>query len=503
MKREAAYGCFLTTLVSPALHGLADYKSPGDWSTFPPTPSKLVCATPDRLQELYSRQKNVPEYKRLLESNVTIFGTYDDHDYGCNNADQTYEFRHESGVAYTDFLELPQDSAMSRRAHAGRGVYGVKLFDFARPEGQQEVDDGEAAIDPDALVTSANRLSPAPYSDKSVAVFVLDIRANKTPWKTGSRAFFDDHEGDFLGEEQWEWFETAIRRSRASVNVVVSGIQVLGSRFPHSGLAEDWTKFPAAQARLIDALMQEGVNAPVIISGDVHMTQLMQKDCVRRDDLGAAPRSIVEMTTSGMTHSWGTISSPPLSNPNLPPTWLERYQSFLSASLMHVLHFACPWKDLMISDNSMQNQRRESRGKDQESIQGLQYSLEKNVGEIEVDWEGRTVTLRSMGEDKHAPPLLTAKFGMDQLSGETPIRNSHLSRRDFEYEAGLKVADSTNEWVCINHRGRDSPLKHSASLLAAGIGMAFISLLPMMLLSALFLPLFLLKRRRSRSTIGR
>jgi hypothetical protein len=31
---------------------------------------------------LYQKQRNIPGYKQLLANNVTIFGTFDDHDYG-------------------------------------------------------------------------------------------------------------------------------------------------------------------------------------------------------------------------------------------------------------------------------------------------------------------------------------------------------------------------------------------------------------------------------------
>ena len=54
-----------------------DVKVPMDWSTFPPTSGKVVCANPLRLRELYRRQLAVPGYKRLLEKNLTIFGTFD------------------------------------------------------------------------------------------------------------------------------------------------------------------------------------------------------------------------------------------------------------------------------------------------------------------------------------------------------------------------------------------------------------------------------------------
>jgi len=296
-----------------------------------------------------------------------------DHDYGCNNADSTYEFSRESGMAFVGFLGESISSPMHRRARRGQGAYGVKVFDFARPQGQVVVPDHEAQIDPDL----DGVLSDAPsYSNKSVAVFVLDIRTHKIPWKKGSAACLPDYDGDFLGEQQWLWFETAIRRSRAAVNVVVNGLQVHANIFPNANVAEAWGKFPVAQQRLYDAVLQEGVEAPILISGDVHMTQFMRKDCTPRGTPGDSPRSLVEFTTSGMTHSWGTLSSPLRGGIESKPSWLQYYHSFVAQAFMTLHHHLCPRTDLMKADKSAIT----SGVLDNGAVKGLQYSLAKNFG---------------------------------------------------------------------------------------------------------------------------
>lgn len=214
-----------------------------------------------------------------------------DHDYGCNNADRTYEFKFESGLAFTDFIEAPY--AMRQRALAGLGVYGVKVFDFSRPRGQQEVPEQEAGVDFDVLGAAPSRSLD---SNQTVAIFVLDVRTHKTPWKKGSDRYQPDFEGDFLGERQWHWFEQSIRRSRASVNVIVNGLQVHAHRFPDGNIAESWAQYPSAQRRLFDAVLQDGVEAPILVSGDVHMAQLLRKDCARKGETRTR-RSLIELTT--------------------------------------------------------------------------------------------------------------------------------------------------------------------------------------------------------------
>ena len=183
---------------------------------------------------------------------------------------------------------------MRQRAMAGEGVYGVKVFDFARPLGQQEVPEHEAGIDVDIAVPGP--ISSALSSNQTVAIFVLDVRTWKTPWKTGADRYQLDYAGDFLGERQWNWLEQSIRRSRASVNVVVNGLQVHAYRFLDGNVAESWAQYPTAQQRLFDAVLQDGVQAPLLVSGDVHMTQLLRKDCARKGEYQTR-RSLVEMTT--------------------------------------------------------------------------------------------------------------------------------------------------------------------------------------------------------------
>jgi hypothetical protein len=424
------------------------------------------------------------------------FSSFVDHDYGCNNADGTYEFRHESALEYVEFLGQPLNSPMSRRAHAGLGVYGVKLFDFDREVGSEEVPDDKANIDPDVsseVYDEAMSSRYSTYSNKSVAVFVLDIRSNKTPWKQGSEAYLPDYEGDFLGERQWQWFEAAIRQSRAAVNVIISGVQVHANILPNGNFAEAWSRYPRAQQRLFDALLQDGVQAPIIVSGDVHMTQLLRKDCQRASGNGPR-RSLVEMTTSGMTHSWGSLNSPRLSSPKQKPTFRQKYESFVAATAMRVLHSVSHWTDLMLPSSLDSEYHGNEGGLGTKS--GLQYSLEKNFGELEFDWESRTVVARTMGEDPHAEPLLMAKWSLDQLSGHEELLGGSLTSQDFIEEAELRHHTVQGEWTCVNYRGRPTFLGQMIGYMMALASFTVLFPFPMLLPS--IVALFLFRRGQKR-----
>lgn len=161
-----------------------------------------------------------------------------------------------------------------------------------------------------------------------------------------------------------------------------------------------------------------------------------------------------------MTHSWGTVRTP-LNEPTYKPPVLARIQTLASNYLLYTLHYLCPWTDVMDSRSSKSSRSLYENGGAEGAIQGRQFSLKKNFGELEFDWSDRTVTLRTMGEDATGPPLLAAKVSMDQLSGRAIIPGSHLHPADFETETNTprhQLFDS--DWVCINHRGRDTNVAH-------------------------------------------
>jgi hypothetical protein len=469
------------------------------------------------VRELYQEQLAVPGYERLVNSNVTIFGTIDgpsisrppaefgrtayqslshlcfpsfttpiDHDYGCNNADKNFLHKYETTNAFVDFLGEPEDSPMARRAAAGYGVYGVKMFDFDRPEGHYLVPESEACIDPDAYCVPM-------YSNKTVAVFVLDVRSNKDPWIEGSKAYYsNDYIGDFLGQSQWEWFERAISNSRAAVNVVVNGLQVNSDLFPNPNIAESWGYFPKAQQRLFAAVLNNTVAAPILISGDVHMTQLMRKDCRKRDD-PHQQRPIMEMTTSGMTHSWGRIHTRLINKPNHGHSVLERVEALVGSVTMHIMHYVRPWTHLLVSSNDPEVTH---DGGIEGAIQGLQYSLERNFGELEFDWEERTVTIRSIGEE--AKPLLTSRVSMDQLSGRIPMSTFFVTEEEFRAETAEQHPLVANEWVCVDHRGRVSMARELIGQVNLAVSCLSIFSLPI-LIPAYFVGLLWQKRRSRRN----
>jgi hypothetical protein len=441
-------------------------------------------ATPTVLKDLYGRLLNDPGYQALTAPhNFTVLGVFDDHDYGTNNGDKYYKYKTESAMLYIDFLKQssrnkPDLSIMEQRAMQGKGVYGVKVFDFRRPRGQELLSDQEAALEPD---TRQNEKSSRVLSDRSVAIFLIDCRSNKTPWaKDFPSKYFLDYQADFLGEEQWAWFESTLSRSTASVNVIVQGLQVHADTMFDGNIVEDWSRFPMAQHRLYQTVLKSGAAAPVFVSGDVHMAQLLRRDC-RRVKSGTSSqsettRTLLELTTSGMTHSWGT---------NIcarPHTGLSCRNPLMQKGLklgMHWAHFTPAWThviDLLDEPYEPGAKRR------------VQYVLERNFGEFEFDWKRRQLIVRIFGMNADRGPILSTAFDFDALSGksslpQTTLASQALFQKTYERLAPYGARD--DDWICVSYRGQPSLALKVFNVVTPIILASLITLSPLILLAFL------------------
>ncbi|KAG7369680.1 PhoD-like phosphatase [Nitzschia inconspicua] len=427
----------------------------------------ILDGTPDYLRMLYQQQHHVPGYQALVRSGVSIFGTMDDHDYGTNNGDYTFPWKRENGMEFVSFLGLKETtSAMARRVSHGKGVYGVQVYDFGTdPKQTRLLSDNEAGLDPDVVSTEEwkKRKENVPERRQVVAVFVLDVRTNKTPWtKQIPERYSKYPDGDYLGEEQWTWFEEAIGRSDAAVNIIVSGVQVHAPWFYDGNLVENWSVFPKAQHRLYQAILQPNVRAPLLVTGDIHLAQLLRKDCNKLQQssshattLESGTRVLYEITTSGMTHSWGSTDTSVCGRPNM--SRLCRFYPYnaLFSGIVTFAHWTSPWTALLKDTRTNMPQ----------------YSLARNIAEVEMDWEQNTIIVRLVGTEGQI--LLRQQWNMDDLSGshgETDsmmllsAKSFEIARNRLEWDINATVSD--DEFICVNYRGNPDPIQFAFSVLS-------------------------------------
>ncbi|MEM7681662.1 MAG: alkaline phosphatase D family protein [Planctomycetota bacterium] len=212
------------------------------------------------IHDAYAGLADRPAFARFRQ-NVPMLATWDDHDYGLNDAGAELTFK---AGAQTALLEFYGEAAGSPRWDQ-EGVYGSWAFG---PVG------------------------------KRTQVIVLDTRYHRGPLhrnplgRVSGRGPYAAHPADhnpaFLGEAQWAWLETALEEP-ADLRIVVSSVQVVADE--HGW--ETWGNFPAERRRLFDLIDSTGASGIVFVSGDRHLMELSIDP-----DIG--PYQAVDFTSSGL-----------------------------------------------------------------------------------------------------------------------------------------------------------------------------------------------------------
>lgn len=214
----------------------------------------------DTIRSKYAKAKAKPGYRQLI-ANVPVVGIWDDHDYGVNDGGKEYPLKDSTKLLMLDFLDVPDDAPV-------RGYDGAyQAYAFGK-------------------------------GDQKVQLILLDTRyfrdtLARTPKGTAQR-YYPNETGDILGEAQWNWLETQLTNSDATLTIIGSSIQVLN---PEQGF-EKWANFPQAHQRLYDLIVKTQPNNVLLLSGDRHIGELAQIE------LEGYPKPVVEFTSSGLTHTW-------------------------------------------------------------------------------------------------------------------------------------------------------------------------------------------------------
>lgn len=210
---------------------------------------------PEVVQAKYHQQFEREEYT-IFRTATPIIGTWDDHDYGSNDADRSYPIKAQTRDMALNFMEVPKDDPRRSR----EGIYGSYSFG---PEGQR------------------------------VKVLLLDGRY----FSTGPKAV----EPDLLGTAQRTWIEQQLTDSDAQVHLIVSGIQVLSSEHKY----EKWANFPADRKWLLDFIAEAQVPGVLFLTGDRHIHEIS----ILEDERLSYP--LIDITSSGLTHSWEKFKGEP------------------------------------------------------------------------------------------------------------------------------------------------------------------------------------------------
>lgn len=231
------------------------------------------------LERKYATLGAIPGVARL-RAGTPVMATWDDHDYGENDAGADYPMKQASREAFFRFWGEPADSPRRTRD----GIYTSAVFG---PPGQR------------------------------VQVILLDLRWNRTPIAR-QHAFPDEasyrawaqreakagrpvpgpYDRDpspsatMLGEAQWAWLREQLE-APADLRLIGSSLQVLAD-FPGW---EAWVNYPRDQARLFQLIRDTRAAGVVFLSGDTHFGELTRLDV-------NVPYVMTDLTSSGLTEEW-------------------------------------------------------------------------------------------------------------------------------------------------------------------------------------------------------
>ena len=216
----------------------------------------------DKMKASYAKLLNNTSYQEFTKVHK-ILPTWDDHDYGKNDAGVEYPMKKESQQIFLDTFGFKTD-------HPARKQAGIYHSYFQGPEGQR------------------------------LQVINLDTRYHRSALerkKIGKRKSYvpsTNPDATMLGSKQWKWLETELNK-QADLRIIVSSIQVITEdhRF------EKWANIPTERKKFFALLKSTNAKNVVLLSGDRHLAEL----AVIKPEESGLDHDLVEMTSSGMTHA--------------------------------------------------------------------------------------------------------------------------------------------------------------------------------------------------------
>lgn len=211
-------------------------------------------------EEKYAIQNSNKDYQQL-KATTPIIGTWDDHDYGTNDGDKTFNASAKkiSKRKALAFLGVPKDKPVWLRD----GLYQSYEYNFNKLE---------------------------------IRVILLDTRYFKEPIVKGANGYEPDEKADLLGEDQWKWLEGELAETE-DILIIGNGTQIL----PEDHRFEKWANYPSSRNRFLDLLEKETTKKIVLLSGDRHIGEISK--------LTLSNKTIYEVTSSGLTHSYETVGN--------------------------------------------------------------------------------------------------------------------------------------------------------------------------------------------------
>lgn len=225
------------------------------------------------MAQKYEKLAAKPGFRQLRDT-TPVIATWDDHDFGENDAGREYPMKQQSKDLFMKFWQEPKDSVRWQRDD---GIY--TSYEYG----------------PEHL---------------RVQVIMLDLRWNRTalhhvddatakrrdqmglgpylPWQSPGSTM--------MGEKQWAWLRNELKKP-AKLRIIGSSTQFI-SVFPGW---EAWGLFPSERQRMINLITETKANGVMFISGDTHWAEISRQD-------KNVPYPLYDFTSSGLTETWHNLS---------------------------------------------------------------------------------------------------------------------------------------------------------------------------------------------------
>jgi len=203
------------------------------------------------------------------------YATWDDHDYGPNDAGKSFILKEESRAIFKNY------SANPSYGQNGQGIY-----------------------------------TKVSYSD--VDVFLTDDRYFRSePGITDSTSGTLNKEKTFFGPQQMEWLQNELLFSSATFKIIVVGSQVLNGMNKFECLRN----YPFEYKQLLDFISDHKIKGIVFFSGDRHHSEV-----IRLERTGAY--TLYDITISPYTAGVSAVRGEEVNNPDREKNTLVEAQNF-------------------------------------------------------------------------------------------------------------------------------------------------------------------------------
>jgi alkaline phosphatase D len=229
------------------------------------------CQSPEGMALRYRTTRGFAPLDAFLRSTPQV-AIWDDHDYGPNDSDGSFEFKNDALNLFKTYWANP--------------TYGVG---------------GVAGVFTKTSIADAD-------------IFLLDDRW----WRSADATSPGERGKVMFGPAQMRWLKNALLFSRARFKIVAGG----GQFFNDDDAYEGWNQFPQERAEFMGWLQQYRIPGLLFLSGDRHISELIRYP--RPAYNGKRDYPLTEFTCSPLNSS----AAPGDDNPNRVPGTLVKERNY-------------------------------------------------------------------------------------------------------------------------------------------------------------------------------